>query len=77
MLVECAPSSAAVSARAVMILLPDMAKKFVSLVVIIPENWEPSDIVTLADAITVPAGALSGIVALAGLSVMAIGATTP
>ncbi len=50
-----------------------MAKKLVSLVVNIPANLEPSDIVTLAVAIKVPAGALSGIVALTGESVIAVG----
>jgi hypothetical protein len=74
--VECEPSSAEVSARAVTILRPDIAKIPVSLVVNIPLNCEPSDIVTVAVAITVPAGALSGIVAVAGDSVIAVG-TTP
>ena len=52
---------------------PDIKKKLVSLVVNVPANWERSDIVTLAVAITVPAGALSGIVALAGARVIAVG----
>jgi hypothetical protein len=54
-------------------LSPDIAKKLVSLVVNTPANLEPSDIVTLAVAIKVPAGALSAIVALAGDSVIAVG----
>ena len=60
-------------ARAVTILSPDMAKKLVSLVVNVPANREPSDMVTFAVAIKVPAGALSAIVALAGERVIAMG----
>lgn len=50
-----------------------MAKKLVSLVVNIPVNGEPSDMVTSAVAIRAPAGALSAIVAFAGESVIAVG----
>jgi hypothetical protein len=57
-------------------LSPDMAKKLVLLVVSVPVNLEPSDIVTLAVAITVPAGALSGILGLAGDRVIAVGVAT-
>ena len=71
--VENAPSSADVSARAVTIFIPEMAKRLVLLVVNVPLNWEPSDIVTLAVATKVPAGALSGIVTLAGERVIAVG----
>ena len=52
MTVECAPSSAEVSACAVTILSPDMAKKLVLLVANVLANGEPSNIVTLAVAIT-------------------------
>ena len=76
--VECVPSSADVSARAVTILSPEMAKKpLVSLEVNVPLNCEPSDIVTLAVAITAPAGALSGIVGFAGERVIAVGIAVP
>ena len=75
--VECKPSSADVTTRAVTILSPDIAKKLVSLDINIPWNCEPSDIVTLAVAITVPAGLLSGIVGLAGDRVIAVGVATP
>ena len=71
--VDFAPSSAEVKARAVTIFIPDMAKKLVSLVVNTPANCEPSDIVTFAVATKVPAEALSGIVALAGVSNIAVG----
>jgi hypothetical protein len=64
--VERVPRSAEVSARAVTTLFPDMANKLVSLVVNVPVNCEPSDIVTLAVVTKVPAGELSGIVAFAG-----------
>jgi len=58
-------------------LSPDIAKKpLVSLEVNVPVNWEPSDIVTVAVESTVPAGALSVIVALAGDSVIAVGVGT-
>ena len=77
MTVDCVPSAADVSACAVTMLSPDIAKKLVLLVVSVPVNREPSDIVTLAVAITVPAGALSGIVARAGDSVIAVGVATP
>ena len=76
-MVECVPSSADVSARAVTMLSPDIVKKpLVSLEVNVPVNWEPSDIVTVAVESTVPAGALSGVVALAGESVIAVGVGT-
>ena len=75
--VECMPSSADVTARAVTILSPDIAKKLVSLDVNVPWNCEPSDIVTLAVAITVPAGVLSDIVGLTGDRVIAVGVATP
>jgi hypothetical protein len=54
-------------------LSPDIVKKLVSLDINVPWNCEPSDIVTLAVAITVPAGVLSGIVGLAGDRVIAVG----
>jgi hypothetical protein len=69
-------SSADVTARAVTILSPDIAKKLVSLDINVPWNCEPSDIVTLAVAITVPAGVLSGIVGLAGDRVIVVGVAT-
>ena len=73
-MVECVPSSADVSARAVTMLSPDIVKKpLVSLDFNVPVNWEPSDIVTVAVESTVPTGALSGVVALAGESVIAVG----
>jgi len=76
--VACVPSSADVSARAVTILSPDVAKKLVvSLVVNVPANWEPSDMVTEAVASTVPAAALSAIVGLAGDKVIAVGTAPP
>ena len=54
-----------------------MANKLVSLVVNVPANREPSDMVTFAVAIKAPAGALSAIVALAGDSVIAVGVGAP
>ena len=57
-------------------LSPDIAKKLVSLDISVPWNCEPSDIVTLAVAITVPAGVLSGIVGLAGDRVIVVGVAT-
>ena len=71
--VVCVPSSADVSARAVTMLSPSMAKKLVSLVVNVPVNVDPSDIVTVAVAIRVPTPALSAIVEFAGVSAIAIG----
>jgi hypothetical protein len=47
MTVVCGPSSAEVSARAVPISSPEMAKKSVLLVVNVPENCDPSDIEAL------------------------------
>ena len=73
MTVDCVPSAADVSACAVTMLSPDIAKKLALLVVNVPVNCEPSDIVTAAVASKVPAGALSGIVTLAGESVIAVG----
>jgi hypothetical protein len=71
------PSSPDVTARAVTTFSPDIAKKLVSLVANVTWNCEPSDIVTLAVAITVPAKVLSGIVGLAGDRVIAVGVATP
>jgi hypothetical protein len=73
MTVDSVPSFADVSAFAVTMLSPDIAKKLVLLVVNVPVNCDPSDIVTAAVASKVPAGALSGIVTLAGESVIAVG----
>jgi hypothetical protein len=75
--VDRVPSSAGVRARAVTILSPDIAKRLVLLVVNVPVNCEPSDIVTLAVAITVPAGVTSGIVGLAEDRVIVVGVATP
>ena len=73
--VLCIPSSADVSARAVTMFMPEMAKKpVVSLTVSVPVNCEPScDMVTFAVASTVPTGALSVIVGLGSVSVSATG----
>jgi hypothetical protein len=76
MTVDWVPSSADVTARPVTMLDPDIAKKSVLLVVKVPLNCEPSDIVTLAVAMTVPPGALSGIVALTEDRVIAVGVAT-
>ena len=73
MTVVFVPSSAAESARAVTISRPETAKKSVLLVVSVPLNFEPSDIVTAAVATRVPAGELSAIVVFAGASEIAVG----
>src|SRR5215467_3459616 len=73
MTVACAPMSAAVSARAVTISSREMAKQSVQLVVNVPENRAPSDLVTAAAASGVSVGTLSAIVMLAGVSVIAVG----
>jgi hypothetical protein len=59
-------SSAVVRSRAVTMFIPEMAKKVVSLVVNVPVNALPSDIVTVALVIKVPAVASSGRDAAAG-----------
>lgn len=54
--------------------IPDIANKSVLLVVRVPPNWEPSDIVTVAVESTVPTTACSGNEGtLAGESVIDIG----
>ena len=70
----CTPSSAGVSPRASTTCMPETAKIESPAIASVPVNGEPSDVFTVAVAITKPAGALSGIFGEAGSNTIAIGA---
>ena len=70
-------SSPDVRSRAVTMSMPEMAKKSVLLVDNVPVNVLPSDIVTTAEVIKVPAAALSTRVTAVGDRWIAVGCGIP